>query len=65
MKKETTRFGATSAEMQGALLTHIITDRETGVQYLLAISPNLGSGMTALLDREGKPFVQGRKEMVE
>lgn len=51
------RFEAQTLQSQGSILTHVITDAETGVQYLLAISPNMGSGLTALLDRDGKPLV--------
>ncbi len=56
MAKET-RFQTEQLSQQGSVLTHIITDKETGVQYLLAISPNLGSGLTVLVDREGKPLI--------
>ncbi len=34
----------------------IITDTETGVQYLFAMS-GYGGGLTALLDADGKPLV--------
>ena len=50
------RFDMSGVQQSGAGLTSVITDRETGVQYLLAVSPNLGSGMTVLVDREGKPL---------
>lgn len=58
MAKQEKRFTASPPETQGAVLTHIITDNETGVQYLLAISPNLGSGMTMLADAQGKPLIR-------
>lgn len=51
------RFQAESLNSQGAILTHIITDKETGVQYLLAISPNMGSGLTVLVDKDGMPVI--------
>lgn len=40
------------------LMTLVITDKETGVQYLLAIYPNVGSGLTVLLDKDGKPLLK-------
>ena len=51
------RFQAEQLKAHGAILAHIITDQKTGVQYLLAISPNMGSGLTVLVDREGKPLL--------
>lgn len=57
MSKET-RFETEQLKSQGAVLTHLITDKETGVQYLLAISPNMGSGLTVLVDQDGKPLIQ-------
>lgn len=56
MTKET-RFQAGSLQSQGSVLTHVIIDKKTGVQYLLAISPNMGSGLTVLVDKEGKPLI--------
>ena len=52
------RFLVEGVVAQGATMTNIITDKETGVQYLLAIYPNLGSGMTVLLDADGKPLLK-------
>ena len=52
------RFDVGKLEAQGTILVHVITDKKTEVQYLLAISPNMGSGMTAILDADGKPFTQ-------
>lgn len=44
---------------QGSLSTQEIwQDRETGVQYLFWTSGYAG-GLTALLDRDGKPVVGG------
>jgi len=40
------------------LMTLVVTDKETGVQYLLAIYPNVGSGLTVLLDKDGKPLLK-------
>lgn len=50
------RFSADTVESQGSVLTHVITGTETGVQYLLAISPGLGSGLSVLVDRDDKPL---------
>ncbi len=36
------------------MLVNIITDKETGVQYMLAAYPNMGSGLTVLIDSDGK-----------
>ena len=36
--------------------TRIITDTETGVQYLLAHWTNIG-GLTVLVDKDGKPLL--------
>lgn len=55
MSKEN-RFQAGQLESQGTILAHVITDKQTGVQYLLAISPNMGSGLTVLVDKDGKPL---------
>ncbi len=42
---------------QGGLnVTEIWVDKETGVNYVYHMSGNTG-GMTALLDREGKPVI--------
>lgn len=54
---KTERFSIESPHAQGATMTNIITDKETGVQYLLAIYPNLGSGLTVMVDAEGKPLL--------
>lgn len=56
MTKES-RFKTEQLKMQGSILTHLITDTETGVQYLLAISPNMGSGLAVLVDKDGKPLI--------
>lgn len=58
MAKKDTRFDVQPVESQGAGLTSVIVDTETGVHYLLAISPNLVSGLTVLVDQEGKPLVK-------
>lgn len=39
--------------------THIIVDKETGVQYLLAHWANIG-GLTVLVDKDGKPLLDER-----
>ena len=35
----------------------ILVDRETGVNYLMQILSNGGSGITPLLGRDGKPII--------
>lgn len=52
------RFVAENVGAEGASLIQIITDKETGVQYLLAVYPNLGSGLTVLIDKDGKPLLE-------
>jgi hypothetical protein len=51
------RFTAEKAVMDktGSMVT-VITDEETGVQYLLGMMPNVGSGLTVLVDKDGKPL---------
>ncbi len=39
--------------------THIIIDKETGVQYLLASYGNVG-GLTVLVDKDGKPLITSK-----
>lgn len=38
----------------------VITDTETGVQYLLAEN-GYGAGLTTLVDADGKPMIAGGK----
>lgn len=40
-----------------ASIYKIIVDTHTGVNYLIASDAAFGSGMTVLLDEEGKPIV--------
>ncbi|HKM34483.1 MAG TPA: DUF6440 family protein [Lachnospiraceae bacterium] len=39
--------------------TRIITDTETGVQYIMAFWTNIG-GLTVLVDKDGKPLLDER-----
>lgn len=39
----------------------VLRDKKTGVQYLLA-GEGYGAGLTALLDRDGKPVVSSEWE---
>jgi len=39
----------------------ILRDKQTGVQYLLVIHEN-GSGLTPLLDKDGKPVIDEQTE---
>lgn len=51
------RFKVTAKESKmGISGTRIIVDKDTGVQYLFAFDGYAG-GMTALLDRNGKPLL--------
>ncbi|MBC1423565.1 DUF6440 family protein [Listeria seeligeri] len=48
---------------QGKLnITEILVDQETGVQYLFRLSGYAG-GMTPLLDKDGKPYIQDVDKM--
>ena len=40
----------------------IIVDTQTGVNYLITFNAACGSGMTVLLDAEGKPIVTPMRE---
>lgn len=42
--------------------TKVITDTNTGVQYLFAWSGNAG-GLTLLVDKEGKPVIDKNYEV--
>ncbi|WP_143462218.1 DUF6440 family protein [Levilactobacillus enshiensis] len=57
MAKET-RFEVETPKVKGATQVQIITDKETGVQYLLGMYSTLGSGMTVLVDQAGKPLLK-------
>ncbi|MFC6322502.1 DUF6440 family protein [Companilactobacillus baiquanensis] len=50
------RFIVETPKTKGGMV-QIITDTETGVQYLLGLNPGLGSGMTVLVDKDGKPLL--------
>ncbi|MBC1491004.1 DUF6440 family protein [Listeria booriae] len=56
MAKET-RFTVESVKAEGATIANIMTDVKTGVQYLLAVYPNVGSGVTIMVDEDGKPLL--------
>lgn len=57
MSKEI-RFEVEHIGAKGATIANVIADKETGVQYLLAIYPNVGSGLTVLVDTDGKPLLK-------
>jgi len=52
------RFVAENVSAEGPVSIRVITDKETGVQYLLAVYPNAGSGLTVLVDKDGKPLLK-------
>ena len=56
MSKEK-RFDVKTIETSGSGITTVVTDKQSGAQYLLAIVPNMGSGMAVLVDKEGKPML--------
>lgn len=56
MKKER-RFDVETIETSGSGITTVVVDKNSGVQYLLAIVPNMGSGMAVLVDQDGKPML--------
>lgn len=54
MSKKEKRFTASKVMLaNGGQLVSILTDQTTGVQYLLAN----GSGVTVLVDKNGKPLL--------
>lgn len=55
MSKKETRFETSPLTSEGSILATVITDKETGVQYLLATQANMGSGLCMLVDAQGKP----------
>ena len=56
MKNEK-RFDVETIETSGSGITTVVVDKNSGVQYLLAIVPNMGSGMAVLVDQDGKPML--------
>ncbi|WP_125565931.1 DUF6440 family protein [Companilactobacillus insicii] len=55
--KKDKRFEVSVEESNGAHMMQVITDKTTGVQYLLGMYTNMGSGMTVLVDKDGKPLL--------
>lgn len=55
--KEDARFDVQSTKSNGSQMMDVITDKTTGVQYLLGVYPGMGSGMTVLVDKDGKPLL--------
>jgi hypothetical protein len=56
-KRASRRFIINASESTSLGTTaKIIVDRQTGVQYLYA-AEGYGGGLTALLDRDGKPLL--------
>ena len=45
-----------------ASIYKIIVDTHTGVNYLITFNAACGSGMTVLLDAEGKPIITPMRE---
>lgn len=56
MAKKYERFVKSYESSKFASSTEIWVDKETGVNYLFH-SNTVGSGMTVLVDREGKPII--------
>lgn len=61
MKKDS-RFILKTIESSGSGLTSVVVDKSTGVQYLLAVLPSMGSGMSVLVDKDGKPLIEQVKD---
>lgn len=51
------RFESEQVKSDGAILCHVITDKETGVQYLYAWGGTAG-GVTPLLDENGQVIIK-------
>lgn len=58
MKKEE-RFEVTPTKANNGVSFDVVTDTQTGVQYVLA-SNYIGSSMTVLVDKDGKPLLKSR-----
>lgn len=56
MKKDQ-RFEVTPTKADGGVSFDVVTDRQTGVQYVLA-SNYIGSSLTVLVDKDGKPLMK-------
>lgn len=64
-KKEEKRFAVLHEENTGFMTScSVIVDKTTGVNYLL-VTQGQGSGLTPLLDRNGKPVFSTRDEIDE
>lgn len=57
MKKDS-RFTLKTIESSGSGLTSVVVDKSTGVQYLLAVLPSMGAGMSVLVDKDCKPLIE-------
>lgn len=57
MAKKDGRFVIHQEKVGFEKVATIVLDRRTGVQYLY-YQEGYGGGLTPLLDRDGKPFVQ-------
>ncbi|MFC3418396.1 DUF6440 family protein [Salinicoccus hispanicus] len=57
---EESRFETEQIKTDGPIPCHIITDKETGVQYLYAWG-GAGGGVTPLLDENGQVVIKSRK----
>ena len=56
-EKPGTRFTVTYKEEGFVTNTQILTDKETGVQYLIHCPYGQAIGMTVLVDRDGRPLL--------
>jgi len=64
MAKKTKRFVVTAKKMTLNTVKRLIVDTETGVNYLY-YGEGYGGGLTALLDKDGKPIVTPVKQKTE
>ncbi len=56
-EKKGTRFETTYQEGNLTSTIQILTDKETGVQYLIHCPYGQAIGLTVLVDRDGKPLL--------
>ena len=64
MAKENSRFFKKELEKTVFTTTQIWIDKETGVNYLYHIDTAIrGSGLTPLLDKDGKPVITPPEEL--
>ncbi|MBX8938826.1 DUF6440 family protein [Enterococcus gilvus] len=55
VKLDSEKFEIINIGSQGFNDVSVVVDKETGVQYLLVTTATKGTGLTVLVDEDGKP----------